>query len=80
MGKKSDIDYSPERVAQGLRDVVAWETRVPPEVEIATTLNGHTARVKLPLSSMGQKKRKQLERDLTDLLPEGYTLQLTWTE
>lgn len=79
MGVRGTVDYTPSRVAKGLRDYVAWETRVPSKVEIYDMgSGGFEARVELPAAV--KTRLPNIEQDLRELLPDGYQLKVTWTE
>lgn len=80
MGPKSTIDYSPEKVAQGLRNLITWETREEPAVEIVTRLGGHEARVRISAHAVSLERRDQLHKTLRGILPKDYALVLTWSE
>jgi len=72
------LTSTPERVAIGLRDYIAWESRAVADVEVRTRL-GRRCEVLISMkASEALPSPKHLERDLTDMLPEGYTLTMNW--
>lgn len=70
------VEYTPQNVARGLRDLIAWDTRHKAKVDIYEMApNVFEARVSL--SSV--VKTEKLERELKNLLPANYSLKVTWT-
>lgn len=76
MGVKSAVDYSPEHVARGLRDLIAFWTSYKPTVEIWQRAGGYEAHI--ALDAAAKVAKPHLDQDLRDLLPDGYQLKLEW--
>lgn len=65
------VHTTPEKVAEGLRDYIAWETSAVAEVE-ARTRPGQPCEIRVRVEP--NKVPAELERDLRDMLPAGFTL------
>jgi hypothetical protein len=69
----------PEKVAEGLRDYIAWECRVVAEVTVtANRGGGYIVNVAMEHNKAATRSKKDLERDFADILPAGFTLTMHW--
>lgn len=72
--------YSPDSVAQSVRDMVAWDTRYAPQVEVEVEPQEEGFVVNVTLTARATDDRERFEEDLRYILPKGFTLNMNWTD
>lgn len=72
---------TPEKIAEGLRDYIAWEHRAVADVEVRTRASGRSCEVQVSVhQGDGKTAPDALEQDIKAMLPAGYSLTMNWKE
>lgn len=72
------IHHAPEKVAEGLRDYIAWECHYPASVDVSPGPGYFNLTVTMD-PAFAVPTPRELERDLADLVPKGFHVTMNWT-